>query len=72
MAPTRQDRQLPGVCPFVAAASVWRCFTARKSRAGIYPGRVLDLNSLDLEEIANALAGQTDYEHRWLINPTDR
>jgi hypothetical protein len=31
--------------------------------------RVLDLSSLDLEEIANALADQTDYEHRWLINP---
>jgi hypothetical protein len=35
----------------------------------IYPGRVLDLSSLDLEEIANALADQTDYEHHWLINP---
>jgi hypothetical protein len=30
---------------------------------------VLDLSSLDLEEIATALADQTDYEHRWLINP---
>jgi hypothetical protein len=30
---------------------------------------VLDLSSIDLEEIANALAGQDDYEHRWLINP---
>jgi hypothetical protein len=30
---------------------------------------VLDLSSLDLEEIANALADQTDYEHHWLINP---
>jgi hypothetical protein len=30
---------------------------------------VLDLSSLDLEEIANALADQTNYEHRWLINP---
>jgi hypothetical protein len=29
---------------------------------------VLDLSSLDLEEIAAALADQTDYEHRWLIN----
>ena len=46
-----------------------RCFSARKSGAGIYPGPVLDLNSLDLEEIADALADQTDYEHRWLINP---
>jgi len=30
---------------------------------------VLDLSRLDLEEIATALADQTDYEHRWLINP---
>jgi hypothetical protein len=35
----------------------------------IYPGLVLELSSLDLEEIANALADQTDCEHRWLINP---
>jgi Uncharacterised protein family (UPF0158) len=34
-----------------------------------YPGRVLDLNSIDLGEIANALADRTDYEHHWLINP---
>jgi len=37
--------------------------------AGIYPGPVLELSSLDLEEIGTALADQTDYEHRWLINP---
>jgi hypothetical protein len=30
---------------------------------------MLDLGSLDLEEIANALADQTGYEHQWLINP---
>jgi hypothetical protein len=30
---------------------------------------VLDLDRLDLDEIATALADQTDYEHRWLINP---
>jgi hypothetical protein len=34
-----------------------------------YAGVVLDLSSLDLEEIANALSDQTDYEHWWLINP---
>jgi hypothetical protein len=34
-----------------------------------YPGLVLDLSSIDLEEISNALADQTDYEHHWLINP---
>ncbi len=31
---------------------------------------MLNLSSLDLEEIATALADQTDYEHRWLFNPT--
>jgi hypothetical protein len=30
---------------------------------------VLELNSVDLEEIALALADQNGYEHRWLINP---
>lgn len=30
---------------------------------------MLDLNSLDLEDIGNALADRTDYEHWWLINP---
>ena len=30
---------------------------------------MLELSSLDLGEIATALADQTDYEHRWLINP---
>ncbi len=37
--------------------------------AGDYAGPVLDLSSLDLGEIATALADQTGYEHRWLINP---
>jgi hypothetical protein len=30
---------------------------------------MLDFSRFDLEEIASALADQTDYEHRWLINP---
>jgi Uncharacterised protein family (UPF0158) len=30
---------------------------------------VLDPSSLDLDELATALADQTDYEHRSLINP---
>ena len=30
---------------------------------------MLDLGSLDLDEIATALADQTDYDHRWLIDP---
>ena len=34
-----------------------------------YPGLMLDLGSLDLDEIAGALAHQADYESQWLINP---
>jgi hypothetical protein len=30
---------------------------------------MLDLSGIDVEEIATALADQTDYEHRWLIDP---
>ena len=30
---------------------------------------MLDLRGIDIEEIATALADQTDYEHRWLLNP---
>lgn len=30
---------------------------------------MLDLSRLDLDEIAQALSDQNDYEHRWLINP---
>jgi uncharacterized protein UPF0158 len=30
---------------------------------------MLELTALDLEDIAIALADQTDYEHRWLIDP---
>jgi hypothetical protein len=41
----------------------------RKCHGEIYSGLVLDLSGLDLEEIGNALADQTDYEHRWLISP---
>ena len=31
---------------------------------------MLELDAIDIEEITTALADQTDYEHRWLINPT--
>jgi hypothetical protein len=30
---------------------------------------VLDLGTIDLDGIADALADQTDYEHQWLIDP---
>jgi hypothetical protein len=53
--------------PLYAAGRV--LLLRRWRREEIYSGLVLDLSSLDLEEIADALADQTDYEHRWLINP---
>ncbi len=30
---------------------------------------MLDLAGIDVEEIATALEDQTDYEHRWLLDP---
>ncbi len=30
---------------------------------------MLDLGAFDVEEIATALSDQTDYDHRWLIDP---
>ncbi|WP_310963373.1 UPF0158 family protein [Nocardioides terrisoli] len=30
---------------------------------------MLELSRLDVDEIANALADQTDYDHQWLIDP---
>ena len=30
---------------------------------------MLDLDMLDVDDIANALSDQTDYEHRWLFDP---
>jgi hypothetical protein len=50
-------------------ASGLRAHLPRVAGYADYGGPVLDLNSLDLEEIATALTDQTDYEHRWLINP---
>src|SRR3954454_10274198 len=43
------------------------CFLA--GRGGFHAERMLDLGRIDVEEIAEALADQTDYEHRWLIDP---
>ena len=34
-----------------------------------YAELMLDLGKLDVDEIAMALSDQTDYEHRWLIDP---
>lgn len=30
---------------------------------------MVDLDAVDVEEIATALADQTDFEHRWLVDP---
>ncbi len=30
---------------------------------------MLELSGIDVEQIATALADQTDYEHRWLLDP---
>ena len=30
---------------------------------------MLDLTAINVEELASALADQTDYDHRWLIDP---
>ena len=43
--------------------------TGARGTVRFYAGWVLDLDAIDVEEIANALSDQTDYEHRWLINP---
>ena len=34
-----------------------------------YSGLMLDLSSLNLDEIGEALADEVDYEHWWLIDP---
>jgi hypothetical protein len=34
-----------------------------------YPELVLDLDKLDVDEIATALSDQTQFEHLWLIDP---
>lgn len=36
---------------------------------GSYSEWMLDLGGIDVEEIATALADQTDFEHRWLVDP---
>ena len=54
--------------PHLAAGRAFRCLSAGRGR-GIYSGLVLELSSLDLEEIASAMADQADCEHRWLISP---
>ena len=43
--------------------------TGARGLLGSYAGWMLELDAVDVEEIANALADQSDYEHRWLIDP---
>ena len=51
------------------ADSVASSYGPRLLRPGFYPEWMLDLGGIDVEEIATALADQTDYEHRWLVDP---
>ncbi len=38
-------------------------------RLAFYPGGMLELSQLDLDEIATAPSDQSDYDHQWLIDP---
>jgi hypothetical protein len=63
--PSRTDLKLGArFSPLAGRSGPWA-----RVAGELYPGLVLELSSLDLEEIASALADQTDYEHHWLINP---
>jgi hypothetical protein len=62
-----QRRQSPGY-PVMPPTVRVRFFMAG-SRKRNYSGLVLDLSSLDLAEIGNALSDQADDEHLWLISP---
>jgi hypothetical protein len=55
--------------PFAAKRAATPSWGPPKLRLGFYPDLVLDLSGIDVEEIATALADQTDYEHRWLVDP---
>jgi hypothetical protein len=63
--PARRPRSRRAL--MLPAARVW-LFSAEPLR-GNYPGLVLDIASLDLDQIASALSDQADYETQWLINP---
>jgi len=47
----------------------WNHLRPRRSGSRGYSGLVLDLSSLDLDEIGSALADRVDYEHWYLIDP---
>ena len=36
-----------------------------------YCGAVLELSAIDIEPIASALEEQEDYEHAWLVDPSN-
>lgn len=44
-------------------------FRLGSDRQQSYADAVLDLDAIDVEEIATALADRSDYEHRWPIDP---
>ncbi len=68
--PVTLARVGPGAAQHVRVACCgieWETFPLE--RCGSRLSHVLDLSSLELDEIAEALADQTDYEHARLIDP---
>ena len=63
-------RRLRAEAPLSPRAGLhsWRPAGARAVLRS-YAVWMLDLDAIDVEEIATALADQSDYEHRWLIDP---
>lgn len=55
--------------PIAGSWAAVRTLGSGRGRLSSYADWVLDLDAIDVDEIATALADQTDYEHRWLINP---
>src|SRR5664280_473204 len=58
-------RHSAACCPSATTQSHWLRGTGLAS----YADGMLELDAIDVEEIATALADQTDFEHRWLIDP---
>jgi Uncharacterised protein family (UPF0158) len=67
----RQDTTGHARCQCVVGGRTeqgWHSFSHETTHA-TYAELVLDLGKLDVDEIAMALSDQSDYEHRWLIDP---
>jgi len=60
-----KGRLVAANCPSATTQSHW----LRGTGLAFYADGMLELDAIDVEEIATALADQTDDEHRWLIDP---